>query len=212
MSENCLLFWILNQKSFLEPSPNSLKPSPPDFSAIFKNIRWPGFGSSFGSSYGSPVKRPSPIPSSGSSSSDSSKSKSDSHSEGSSGLPFGVRPGTMETISQPGIRYKICQKLQLHYDILIWDHIRYQCYNFVADCTPDNAYTGKIAQKFAPNQITTSSECLEKCNSLNDCEYWDFGRGLCKLRSHSSGLKSASGYVSGRKHCKLATSSGNHKN
>ena len=58
--------------------------------------------------------------------------------------------------------------------------------------------------------VPTAQKCLEKCNLESRCKYWDFENiGICRLRIDAgSGPQSASGYVSGAKHCKLETSPG----
>ena len=44
--------------------------------------------------------------------------------------------------------------------------------------------------------------CLNQCNSLPSCAYWDYGNRVCRLRSNAgNGKQAASGFSYGQKNC-----------
>ena len=47
--------------------------------------------------------------------------------------------------------------------------------------------------------------CLNECNYLSTCAYWDYGGNFCRLRSNDGGGKVvANGYSYGPKNCRYS--------
>ena len=70
-------------------------------------------------------------------------------------------------------------------------------------CDQGKAYhSGALFSDYT--NVVDETECLEKCNSVDSCKFWDFGEGWCRLRTDSgNGPQSDSRYTSGPKNCIL---------
>ena len=54
------------------------------------------------------------------------------------------------------------------------------------------------------SNVRDEKECWEKCNSADQCKFWDFGEGCCRLRANSgNGPEVDHKYTSGQKNCIL---------
>ena len=51
-------------------------------------------------------------------------------------------------------------------------------------------------------RASSPEKCLEDCNALASCKFWDYGDYTCRLRSDAGkGKEPASGYLSGTRNC-----------
>ncbi len=67
-----------------------------------------------------------------------------------------------------------------------------------------NTTTGTLINGDAP--ANNPQQCLNKCNALQNCEFWDFGNNLCRLYSTEGGApEHNANYESGVKNCKYGT-------
>ena len=75
----------------------------------------------------------------------------------------------------------------------------------ITECGSGYAYhTGHMIQDFHSDDIAHPYACLQKCNSEESCNFWDYGQGWCRLRSTSGeGPEHAFKYSYGTKECKF---------
>merc|ERR550539_888 len=76
------------------------------------------------------------------------------------------------------------------------------------DCSVGTAYhSGTMIIDNA--RANTAEKCLEQCNNLKECQFWDLAPekegGFCRLRKGKgrSGEEVAVGYISGARNCNL---------
>ena len=75
----------------------------------------------------------------------------------------------------------------------------------ITECGSGYAYhSGKMIKDFHSDKIDHPYECLQKCNSEETCNFWDYGQGWCRLRSTSGeGPQNDFEYSYGTKNCKF---------
>ena len=87
--------------------------------------------------------------------------------------------------------------------IFVCNHFQFLVFKETETCKFGYAYhSGKMVNDNAPAK--TAAECLDQCNILPACEFWDFGNNYCRLRSNDgNGLEDAEMFTSGIKYCQL---------
>ena len=89
--------------------------------------------------------------------------------------------------------------------IFVCNNFQYFVFKGEETCKFGYAYhSGKMVNDNAPAK--NADECLQQCNVLPDCKFWDFGGNCCRLRSNKgSGPQIAKSYTYGPKFCNFGT-------
>ena len=71
-----------------------------------------------------------------------------------------------------------------------------------------NTATGTLINGDAP--ANNAQQCINKCNAVQNCEFWDFGNNICRLYStqldyFGGGVEPNANYECGVKNCKYGT-------
>ena len=82
-----------------------------------------------------------------------------------------------------------------------------ELHNIVSFCEFGSAYHhGALIN--TNKKVNNAHECLQQCNDLPDCSFWDYGTKseFCRLRKNSGkGPVNATSSFSGSKNCKFGT-------